>query len=74
MRGCVDEKALYLTGEELSIYAHQSAQPKYRLSYNQYQNLASLLLPPFGSLGLAECRPPTRPEIGLHPITLVGIL
>ncbi len=48
----------YLTGEELSIYAHQPTQPKKRPSHNQYQTLASLLPPPFGSLGLAKCRPP----------------
>ncbi len=44
----------YLTGGELSIYAHQPTQPKKRPSYNQYQNLACLLRPPFGSLGFAE--------------------
>ena len=60
-------KAFHLTGEELSIYAHQSTQRKNRPSHNQYQNLASLLPPPFGSLGLTECGPPTRPRLGLPP-------
>ena len=46
MRG---SEVLYLTGEELSINAHQPTQPKKRPSHNQYQNPANLLLPPFGS-------------------------
>ena len=40
---------LYLTGEELSINAHQPTQPKKRPSQNHYQNPANLLPPPFGS-------------------------
>lgn len=42
------------------------------------KNPGSLLPPPFGSplstLCLAECRPPIRPRLGIHPITLGSLL
>ena len=58
----VDELvALYLTGEELSINAHQPTQPKKRPGQNQYQNPANLLPPAFGS------QHSTSPSVGFLP-------
>ena len=60
-------EVLYLTGEELSINAHQQTQPKKRPSHNQYPNPANLLPPPFAHHS-RPCRSPRPPT--LWPITV----
>lgn len=63
MRG---SEVVYLTGEELSINAHQPIQPNKRPSHNQYQNPDNVLPPPFGSLLLASPNAGLLPVLGLN--------
>ena len=68
-------EVLYLTSEELSINAHQPTQLKKRPSHNQYQNSQPIATAfRLTTLGLAECRPPHGPRLGLHPITVYVFL